>query len=94
MEPIHFTVEAISEYIIMLLLITLYSDVQQIYLYQSVVKFITWAPTLVVQRYFTYVLTLHRFACNVEKNPLMKANKLRYSPFSYQMFTLQATVAI
>jgi hypothetical protein len=49
---------------------------------------------LPIQRYFTCVLALHRFSCNVEKNPLMAANKLRYSPFSYQMLTMQATAAI
>jgi hypothetical protein len=46
MEPILFHVEDISEYIVTLLLITLYSNVKEICLYQSVAKVITWAPTL------------------------------------------------
>ena len=47
MEPIFFNVEDISEYIIILLLITLYSNVKENGLYQSVVaKVITWALTL------------------------------------------------
>jgi hypothetical protein len=46
MEPIFFNVEDISEYIIILLLITLYSNVQEIRLYQSVAEVITWALTL------------------------------------------------
>jgi hypothetical protein len=46
MEPIFFNVEDISEYIIILLLITLCSIVKAICLYQSVPKVITWAPTL------------------------------------------------
>jgi hypothetical protein len=47
MEPILFNVEDISEYIIILLLIKLYSKVKDIDLYQSVVtKVITLAATL------------------------------------------------
>ena len=46
MEPIVFNVDDSSEYIIILLLITLYSNVKEICLYQSVAKVITWAPTL------------------------------------------------
>jgi hypothetical protein len=46
MEPIFFNVEDISEYIIILLLITLRSNVKEICLHQSVANVITWAPTL------------------------------------------------
>ena len=46
------------------------------------------------QRYFTCVLTLCCFSCKLKKNPLMTANKMRHSPFSYQIFTMQARAAI
>ena len=95
MEPIFFNVEDISEYIIILLLITLYSNVKEIGLYQSVVaKVITWAPTLADSALLHLCIDFVLFFLEVGKNPLMTANKVLYSQSSYQIFTVQARAAI
>ena len=50
---------------------------------------------LSIQRYFTCVLTLCCFfSCKLERNPLMTANKVHHSSFSYQIFTMQVKAAI
>ncbi len=49
---------------------------------------------LLIQRHFTCVLTLCCFFLEVGKNPLMTANKVHYSPFSYQIFAMQMKIAI
>ena len=94
MEPIFFNVDDISEYTIILLLITLYSNVKEICLYQSVAKVITWTSTLADSALLHLCIDFVLFYLEVGKNPLITANKVRHFPFSYQIFTMQAKAAI
>ncbi len=67
MEPIFFNVEDISEYIIILSLITLYSNVKEIGLYQTVAKVIAWAPTLADSPLLHLCIDFVLFSCKLEK---------------------------
>ena len=91
MKPIFFNVEDISGYIIILLLIMLYINVQEIRLHQSVANNITTlADSALLHLCIDFVL----FFLEVGKKPLMTANKVLHSPFSYQIFTMQVKAAI
>jgi hypothetical protein len=87
-------VEYISEYLFILLLITLYSNDKEIGLHQSVAKVITWAPTFADSALLGLCIDFVLFLLEAEKSPLMTANKVGHSPFSYQIFAMQVWVAI
>ncbi len=48
---------------------------------------------LLIQCHFTCGVTVF-FFLDVGKNPLMTVNKVRHSPFSYQIFAMQVAAAI
>ncbi len=49
---------------------------------------------LLIQRHFTCVLPFDCFFLEVGKNPLMTANKVQHSPFSYEILAVQMKAAI
>src|SRR5437764_863426 len=68
MEPIFFNVEDILEYIIILLLITLYSKSKK-FVYISVANVITWAPTLADSALLHLCIDFVLFFVSCKKKP-------------------------
>ena len=66
----------------------------EIRLHQSVANVIIWAPTLTDSTSFHLYIDFVLFLLEVGKNSLTTANKVRHSPFSYQIFAMQVKAAI
>ncbi len=73
--------------------VTRYSNISETRFHHSVANVIKQHQRLLIQRHFTFMLIL-LFRLDVRKNPLMTANKVRHSPFSYHIFAWQVKAAI